>query len=261
MAIVKDLWPRLKERPYIMIPGSNVTLRQQSIRSEDIDPNTHDQELIQWVMVLHGRGQDGQLPRATSIDLRVGCIMDGAIVEYANGKQANCGPSHPHRFCGYRSERHEIPANETITKVKICKDDGAWSCLVGICMTLSNRDEWGHLNHIGNGSDSDDGINDNLIFSLEPAENEVIVGFYGQSSLPRGYTSEFGILTARWGVKLSENVYHLPDWRNMYISDQKVNRSQLGVVASVIYPSTLPLKGEGKCNTQQKPYLVEYHSF
>ncbi|KAE8363837.1 putative peptidase family-domain-containing protein [Aspergillus caelatus] len=214
VAIVNDLWVRLKGKPYIIIPGSNVALRKQSVRSKDLDSNNDDRDLIQWAMLLHRRGQDGQLHRATSIDLRVGCIMDGAIVYYADGQQANCGPSHPHRFGGHRSESHEIPAEETITKIKICKDDGGWSCLAGICMTLSNGDEWGHLNHIENGSDSDDSHDDNPVFTLEPAEDEVIVGFYGQSSSPSGYTSEFGILTAPRGVKLPENVYNLPEFRN-----------------------------------------------
>ncbi|KAE8166891.1 putative peptidase family-domain-containing protein, partial [Aspergillus tamarii] len=36
LAIVDDLWARLNERPYIMIPGSNVALRKQSVRSEDL---------------------------------------------------------------------------------------------------------------------------------------------------------------------------------------------------------------------------------
>ncbi|KAK6832809.1 hypothetical protein RU639_003859 [Aspergillus parasiticus] len=220
VSVVKDLWAMLKERPYIIIPGSNVTLRKQSVRSGDLDSNDHDQEFIKWAMLLHRRGRDGQLHRATSIDLRVGCTMDGAIVYYADGQQANCGPGHPHRFGGHASQRHDIPVEETITKVRVCKDDHGWRSLAGICMTLSNGDEWGHLNHNDHDHDSDsDSDNGNRedgksVVTLEPAEDEVIVGFYGQSHPMSGYTFEFGILTAPRGVDLPGNVYDLPEFRN-----------------------------------------------
>ncbi|GMG04889.1 unnamed protein product [Aspergillus oryzae] len=220
VSVVKDLWAMLKERPYIIIPGSNVTLRKQSVRSEDLDSNDHDQEFIKWAMLLHRRGRDGQLHLATSIDLRVGCTMDGAIVYYADGQQANCGPGHPHRFGGHASQRHDIPVEETITKVRVCKDDHGWRSLAGICMTLSNGDEWGHLNHndLDHDSDSDsdngNGEDGKSVVTLEPAEDEVIVGFYGQSHPMSGYTFEFGILTTPRGVDLPGNVYDLPEFRN-----------------------------------------------
>ncbi|KNG91583.1 hypothetical protein ANOM_000003 [Aspergillus nomiae NRRL 13137] len=212
VGVVKDLWEMLKERPYITIPGSNVTLRKQSVRSADLNASNHDDEFIKWAMLLHRRGQDGQLHRATSIDLRVGCTMDGAVVYYADGSQANCGPSHPHQFGGHASEIHDIPAGETITKVKICRNDDGWRSLAGIRMTLSNGDEWGHLNHYE--SDSEDDEDDESVVTLEPAEDEVVVGFYGQSDSANGYTFEFGILTAPLGVDLPANIYDLPEFRN-----------------------------------------------
>ncbi|OGM42363.1 hypothetical protein ABOM_007861 [Aspergillus bombycis] len=220
VGVVKDLWAMLKERPYIMIPGSNVTLRKQSIRSGDFAANSNEDKFIKWAMLLHRRGQDGKLHRATSIDLRVGCTMDGAIVYYADGSQSNCGPGHPHRFGGHASERHEIPVGETITKVRICRNDDGWGSLSGVRMALSNGDEWGHLNRYDGDSDSDDeedgedGEDDESVLTLEPAEDEVVVGFYGQSDSTRGYTFEFGILTAPLGVDLPENVYDLPEFRN-----------------------------------------------
>ncbi|KAE8382517.1 putative peptidase family-domain-containing protein [Aspergillus bertholletiae] len=224
VGVINDL---LKERPYVIIPGSDVTLRKHSVRSEYLSSCTDGSEFIQWAMLLHRRGRDAQLHRATSIDLRVGCTMDGAIVSYADGQQANCGPGHPHRFGGHASKSHDISPEETITKVRICRKDDGWRSLAGIRMTLSNGDEWGHLNHDENYSDdeSDDDESDddededkneeeNPIITLKPGEDEVIVGFYGQSESHSGYTHEFGILTAPQGVELPENVYDLPEFRN-----------------------------------------------
>lgn len=79
-------------------------------------------------------------------------------------------------------------------------------------MTLSNGDEWGHLNHYE--SDSEDDEDNESVVTLEPAEDEVVVGFYGQSDSVNGYTFEFGILTAPLGVDLPANVYDLPEFRN-----------------------------------------------
>lgn len=229
--VVADFWAMLKDLPFVLIADSDVVIQKQSVRSRNLEAAENDDNFMKWAMLLHHRGADGKLHRATSIDLRVGCTMDGAVVYYADGKHANCGParnSHngqPHRFGGHASQRHDISAGEQITQVKICKRDDGWGSLSGIRMTLSNGDTWGALNTTGNGDDEDeeddndssdenDQKDESDIVILEPAEDEVIVGFYGKSDKGSGFTYEFGILTVPKGVELPEKAYDMAELRN-----------------------------------------------
>ncbi|KAJ5460475.1 uncharacterized protein N7458_002027 [Penicillium daleae] len=227
--VVSDFWAMVKDLPFIRIPDSDVVLQKQSVRSQDLESAENDDNFIKWAMLLRHRGKDGQLHRATAVDLRVGCTMDGAVVHYADGQHANCGPARnkhngqPHRFGGHASVRRDIPDGEEITQVKIHKREDGWGSLSGIRMILSNGDAWGCLNYNGNGDDdsdddknSDDGDqeNDSAIVTLEPGDDEVIVGFYGKSDQRSGFTYEFGILTAPKGVELPEKVYNMAELRN-----------------------------------------------
>ncbi|KAL4871503.1 hypothetical protein BDV12DRAFT_194268 [Aspergillus spectabilis] len=221
--VIKDAWLRLKERPFISIPGTKFVLRKKSVHSNSFEGGADDgEDFTQWAMLLSHRGKDGQLHRATSIDLRVGCTMDGAVVYYADGEHENCGPGGNHSFGGHASESHALPEGETITKVVICKEDGGWGSLAGIRMTLSNGEAWGFLNKRGDGNngyddEDEDGQEDEQsesVVTLEPGDDEVIVGFYGQSAAHSGFTYQFGILTAPKGVELPDAVYDMPELRN-----------------------------------------------
>ncbi|KAL3474266.1 putative peptidase family-domain-containing protein [Aspergillus californicus] len=224
---VKNAWTLLKEKPYITIPDSNVVLRKQAVQSDRFESNDNDDEaFIPWALLLQHRGKDRQLHRATSIDLRVGCTMDGAVVYYGDGSHENCGPARdsrgqPHTFGGHASSRHDLPAGETIAKVVVNRDDAGWGSLAGIRMVLGNGQEWGHLNNHNNDSnDSDDdedrdgAESEESVVTLEPADDEVIVGFYGQSDKHSGFTDQFGILTAPRDVQLPEIVYDIPGLSN-----------------------------------------------
>lgn len=229
--VVTDFWAMLKDLPYIRIPDSDIVLQKQSVRSQDLESAESDDRFMKWAMLLHHRGKDGQLHRATSIDLRVGCTMDGAVVHYADGQHANCGPARnkyngqPHRFGGHASERREIQSDEYITRVKICKNDDGWGSLSGIRMTLSSGAAWGCLNLSGNGDDdngSQNGTEDDdedekrnsTVVTPQPGEDEVIIGFYGKSDTGSGFTHEFGILTAPKEVELPEKVFDMVELRN-----------------------------------------------
>ncbi|KAJ5546969.1 hypothetical protein N7494_004554 [Penicillium frequentans] len=225
---VADAWKLLKEKPYILIPGSNVVLRKQSVRSERFGSETTDDEFVQWAMLLKHRGTDGKLHRATAIDLRVGCTMDGAVVHYADGRHENCGPARDrhggrHNFGGHASEKHDLPEGQTITKVRLRTQGRGWGgSLSGIRMTLSNGAQWGclHDDQGGDSYDSDedddgDGNDESSVIALEPNDDEVVVGFYGQSFSGSGFTSEFGVLTAPKGVELPDMVYDMPELTNV----------------------------------------------
>lgn len=204
-----DALSLFQQKPYIRIPNSNIMLRKKFAQSVNCD----DRELLCWAMLLRERGQDGRLYRATSIDLRVGCIMDGAVVRYADGHVHNCGPqfregtSNPFKFGGHMSEVHDIPADASITKVELKTRNTRWGNLSGIRMTLSNGESWGYLNAANNGSQDDD------IVTLAPAEGDVIVGFYGQSESYNGFTHVFGILTAPKDIELPDQVYDMAEFK------------------------------------------------
>ncbi|KAJ5939398.1 hypothetical protein N7466_002532 [Penicillium verhagenii] len=221
--IVADAWKLLKERPYILIPGSDLVIRKQSVRCHTIPEGNEEGEYIKWGMLLQHRGVDGKLYRATSVDLRVGCTMDGAVVYYADGRHENCGPvrnryGQVHNFGGHAAESHELPVGEIITKVQVRNQGNDWNgSLSGIRMTLSDGAKWGYLN-LGyeNGEDGEDASeNDETVHTLEPSDGEVIVGFYGQSRADCGYTCEFGILTAPAGVELPAAVYDMAELKNV----------------------------------------------
>jgi hypothetical protein len=224
--VLSDAWALLQQKPYVLILGSSVVLRKKSVKTEEFCAGM---ESTSWAMLLHHRGKDGELHRATSIDLRVGCVMDGAVVYYADGQHENCGPTHDnesdeaHEFGGHQSESHDLPIGETIEKVLVCRDNNdGWRSLAGIRMYLSNGDRWGALNNkedsgISDSEDEDDEgeEDDPQVVTLMPEDDEVIVGFFGHSELDYGFTHEFGILTAPKDVELPDQVYDLPELRNI----------------------------------------------
>ncbi|EPS33748.1 hypothetical protein PDE_08710 [Penicillium oxalicum 114-2] len=225
---VPNVWVMLTDLPFVTIPGSDLVLRKESVRSQELhDSKLDDTEVCRWALLLQKRGKNGQLHRATSIDLRVGCTMDGAVVYYSDGKHANCGPAlnqngDPHRFGGHASQDHTIPAGEHIAEVKICKREDGWGNLSGIRMTLSNGDSWGYLNHTPyeydpeeeeaeTDSKQEEGVE---IVTLKPQDGDIIVGFYGTSEKRCGFTHQFGILTAPKDVDLPEQVYDMAELKN-----------------------------------------------
>lgn len=224
-----NAWSLFKQTPFIRIPGSDIVLSKQSARSDKLDSDDPE-SFFQWALLLNHRGHDGQLYRATAIDLRVGCIMDGAYVLYADGRQENCGPTRDafngqaHTFGGHQAEKKRIPLGATVSSVRVCKLDHGWDgVLAGIRMTLSNGEEWGALNkdadygynNNDDGSETEEEEDQTDVVTLEPENGDVIVGFYGTSQQGSGFTYEFGILTAPEGVELPERVYEMEELRNV----------------------------------------------
>lgn len=222
--VFPNAWKLLQQKPYIRIPGSSLVLRKQSVASDGFQEGNVDQ-YIGWAVLLKYRSKkDGELYRATSIDLRVGCTMDGAIVHYEDGSHQNCGPARneqhgrEHRFGGHASEDHDIPDGETVSKVAVSRTRKSWGSLSGIRMALSNGDEWGCLNGDWDEDDDDDESQqgeDGPVVALEPGHDENIVGFFGQSDCNSGFTYQFGILTAPKGVDLPDVVYDMPELSNV----------------------------------------------
>nr|GAT46402.1 predicted protein [Mycena chlorophos] len=198
--VVDQTWKMLAELPFVRVPGTMIVLRKTSVKADDND----DGEFWRWAMLLQRKGADGKLVRCSAIDLRVGAIMDGAVVHYADGSHVNCGPvslhGRPHTFGGHASEKRDIPADARIAKVEI--NASGWGTLGGIRMTLDDGSSWGELN--GHATET-----------LAPQDDERIVGLYGRSQLGSGFAIEFGIITAKKDVgELPEVVYDMPELQN-----------------------------------------------
>ncbi|RDW93963.1 uncharacterized protein DSM5745_01285 [Aspergillus mulundensis] len=219
---ISNAWTLLNQKPYISIPGTDIILRKQAISSSSLEESsTENDAFIPWTVLLHHRGKDGNLHRATCIDLRVGCTMDGAVVYYADGRHENCGPAldasgQPHYFGGHASERRDLPEGESISRVLVCSDDDGWGSLAGIRMVLGDGTAWGELNSASHDYEgNEDGeLESQGVFTLEPEEGEVIVGFYGLSAKDSGFCHQFGILTALRDVQLPEVLYDMPELGN-----------------------------------------------
>ncbi|KAJ6015696.1 hypothetical protein N7540_010287 [Penicillium herquei] len=204
-----------EEKPIILIPWSTVRLRKRSVRFEGLDENDSASDVIHWAILLHG-----QIYRALCIDLQVGDTMNGVAVHYADGHYENYGPKDTrqrHNF-GPASLHHSyLPVDKNITKVLIRKHDSG--SLAGIRVILSDGAYWGCLNKNGDhnmhGNPDEQDEQNKYVFTLEPAEDEVIVGFYGQSGSKSGFNHRFGILTAPKDVELPEKIYDMPEFNNI----------------------------------------------
>ncbi|ORX97802.1 putative peptidase family-domain-containing protein [Clohesyomyces aquaticus] len=217
---IQDVWKLLTVKTFIRIPGSNIRLFKRSVYGDILekDPN---HGVYEWAQLLKEKGQDGSLHRATSIDLRVGCVWDGGVVKYADGHVSHWGPmrsgGRTHHFGGHASAEIDLPPNASIKRVEVNRGGEFSHEMDGVRMTLSNRTSRGELNRNSGGN----------IIKLEPASHEVIVGFHGKSSRD-GFSGvvEFGIITAPKEVGLDglpPQTFDLPELRNTCGLDESGN--------------------------------------
>ncbi|KAI9697146.1 MAG: hypothetical protein M1820_007881 [Bogoriella megaspora] len=209
---VSDVWRLLASRSYIRVPGSSTRLLKRAIacegrNEEHQNDNTRKNEW-EWTVMLKKKGKDGTLVDANAIDLRVGCILDGAYMYYDDGSRMNLGPrwradGGEHTFGGHASEKLDIPKGANITKIEI-KVEG-WSCLGGFRLTLDNGTKAGELNM---GSSPASSV-------LEPEQGQKIVGFFGTSERHGcGAMKELGIITAPTDFEIPEEMYEMSELQN-----------------------------------------------
>ena len=144
--------------------------------------------------------------------MRVGCILDGGVLSYADGHKTHLGPridsyGNEHHFGGHASEEIALTPDVDIVKVEIHRNSYE---LVGMRTTLADGTVRGELNE-------NDRYGENAeIVALEPEVGEKIVGFFGRSDWKRSFNGiqEFGIITAPQGVGLPECVYDMPELKN-----------------------------------------------
>lgn len=188
---IGNVWKLLASRTFIRIPGSDIRLAKRLVFSDESDTRRYE-----WAQLLHEKGKDGNLHRAVSIDLRVGCLWDGGVVKYADGHTSHWGPmrtyGRKHQFGGHASQKLRLPEGVEISSVEVVPRDG-------VRVHLSDGTSAGELNARHNSD----------IVRLTPSPDEIIVGFYGKSERGGGFcgVEEFGIIT----VKRDVGIAGLPD--------------------------------------------------
>ncbi|KAL2071040.1 hypothetical protein VTL71DRAFT_12275 [Oculimacula yallundae] len=206
---IANVWRLFSSVSYVKIPGSTVILQKKSVMAAETEERI---EAIQsdgsweWTVLLRERGLNNALYRATEIDSRVGCVLDGAVVYYEDGHETPCGPredkrGRAHHFGGHASERFSIPEGDEITKVEV----GVQSYeLNGLRFHMSSGTKGGYL------------YKHNPIQTLEPAPGHKIIGFYGWSRWGQSFSEimEFGIITAPRNVDLPMIMYDMSEFRN-----------------------------------------------
>ena len=205
---VTNAWKLFSRLSFIRIPGSSIILQKQSIMCNSLQKAEGEDETRDywdWAVLLTEKGKDGKLSRATTIDSRVGALLDGAVVYYEDGHKTHCGPrwntsGQDHRFGGHASQKIAIPEGVAILKVQVSGDHE----LNGLRFHLSNDTQGGHL------------YNPELARVLEPATDQKIIGFYGRSNWGLGFfgVKEFGIITAPKQAELPLVIYDMPELQN-----------------------------------------------
>lgn len=222
--VVGNVWKLFSNVSFIRVPGSSIVLQKRSVmckrlqEAKDGDENKNNWD---WAVLLNEKSKDGKLTRATTIDSRVGCILDGAVVYFEDGHSTPCGPrwrpgGQDHSFGGHASQKIVIPEGVDIVKVEVTGDRE----LNGLRFHLSNGTSGGHL------------YNPKSARILEPAADQKIIGFYGRSDWGRGFSgiNEFGIITAPNQVELPSAIYDLPELHNSDGGNEPVSfpRAPLG---------------------------------
>jgi len=212
IARMTNVWKATHRSP-IRIDNSDIVLNKQSVLASDPEKGH------QWTVMLNEKGPDGKLSRAKKIDLRVGAVLDGAIVYYEDGHKTPCGHRYnrggasPFHMGGGNSQMLNLPQGVDIVRVEVKTYGWSKDVLGGISMTLSDGTKAGALNTYANHSK-------NLTKVLEPGPGEKIVGFYGTSEY---YTQEFGIVTGPKDVELPPQTYDMPQLQNIQAKGRASN--------------------------------------
>ncbi|KAK1561719.1 zinc metallo proteinase [Colletotrichum navitas] len=211
---VRNLWKAFATE-HIRIPGSDIVLRKRSVTSKDLEESDEgDDKFWSWATLLTRKDTDGNVLRASNIDVRTGCILDGAYVEFPDGTKVNCGPrisswgrgGTKHEFGGHAAENVRMPNGKEIVSVEVARGS---HILYGMRIHFENGTAGGALSGY-----TDEPREETL--ALEVQAGDRIVGFYGRSWWGKHFDGlvEFGIITAPKGVDLPDQVYKMKELQN-----------------------------------------------
>ncbi|KAK4223345.1 metallopeptidase [Podospora fimiseda] len=198
---IKNIWTALRSPGIIRIPGSDIKLVISTV-----DSGIEQDNDSRWGVMLNKRKRNGKLVRASTIDIRVGCWLDGAIVYYKDGTAIPCGPRSPHGhpehyMGGHQHRKLKISKGVDIVKVAVTKPTCS-DYLQGLRMWLSNGQAMGALN-----------VRSGNVEYLVPPPGHKIVGFVGRSTSDVSCTA-FGIVSAPLGIELPDAMYDIEELQN-----------------------------------------------
>jgi Putative peptidase family len=92
--VIGNIWRLFSNVSFIRVPGSSIILQKRSIMSPKLESSKggNMKNNWDWAVLLNEKGKDGNVNRATAIDSRVGCLLDGAVVYFEDGHRTPCGP-------------------------------------------------------------------------------------------------------------------------------------------------------------------------
>ena len=111
----RNVWRLFASTAVVRVPGSDVVLKKRAIPDNPELGSTSNEDQWDWAVLLKKRGGDGNreslptihvftmlcygllMPQkkvvpAVCIDMRVGCVLDGAIVHFQDRHAVPCGP-------------------------------------------------------------------------------------------------------------------------------------------------------------------------
>lgn len=148
--VFANAWRLLSTASSIRIPGTEIRLQKRSVMSKDMESG-EDGGLDQywaWATLLTRREKGGGIQPAVEVEVRTGCILDGAYVRFSDGTTVNCGPRvskwdrSPHTFGGHASEAVTIPTGQEIIKIEVSREQ---DLLRGLRLHLENGKAGGAL--------------------------------------------------------------------------------------------------------------------
>jgi hypothetical protein len=148
--VVANAWRLLSTASSIRIPGTQTRLRKRSVMSKALESGEDDEldKFWDWTTLLTRREKGGDIQHAVKVDVRTGCILDGAYVYFSDGDRVNCGPrlsrwnGAPHTFGGHAAEAISIPPGQEIIKVEVSREE---DLLRGLRVHLANGTAGGAL--------------------------------------------------------------------------------------------------------------------
>ncbi|KAF2400432.1 hypothetical protein EJ06DRAFT_430175 [Trichodelitschia bisporula] len=209
----------------VKVTGTDVLIGKASVASQEL-ATRDDIPLWRWAVLFKQRTSSGgrrSLPNwaarnsvtdelvvsATSIDCRVGALLDGAVVGFQDGHKVPCGPrwdrdGHQHHFGGHRSEERSFAATTNITMIEVSAANGG---LDALRVHSSDGQTWGCLSEQEQSETT----------SLEAGPPDRIIGFFGCNEYSNGSyfrTMEFGILTLNKDVDIPDQAFDMEELRN-----------------------------------------------
>ncbi|MCJ1308725.1 hypothetical protein MMC25_002379 [Agyrium rufum] len=220
---IDDVWSLFESRSAVQVPGSDLVLRKHCVSVWPGNAPKHPEQTWTWAVMLKRKNHNGEIIQATSVESRVGCVLDGAIVNFEDGSSVPCGPrwNHDgsrHSYSNLQTRILIIAPDAHLVKVELRNSNGR---CIGLRFTSSDGTTGGVLN---------DGYGETQTLVADAGQE--IVGLHGVSGWSPNFTPpmRFGVITAPKGQVVPDQAYAMEELLN---TDGKTkSRPSPGVEAS-----------------------------